>query len=347
MNRLAIFAGYDKHNVIDDYVVYYIKELKKIADIIYVSDCDMLDDELKKISDYCLHIINGRHEEYDFGSYKRGYLYVKENKILENYDYLIFCNDSMYGPFFNLLNIFEEMEDNANTDVWGMYLYGLAKIAPHPKHLQSYFISMHKRVFSTEWFYNFINSVEYLEDKEEIIKRYEVGLGNLLFSKNLNIKWKFSDTEEYLSMPHTQPELLINSGFPFLKKMIINDSEAWNFSLSIFTNILLKIKDNYDINLILNNLSRVNNIKYLYSSSIKEDYKLIQNNNILLEEKINKMKLKIGWFSLFNIYNNSNTLKITIFGLNFTLKTNIEDIKRKVKIIPIKKLRDFIINKFI
>ena len=36
VKRLAIFAGYDKDNIIDDYVVYYIKELKKIADIIYV-----------------------------------------------------------------------------------------------------------------------------------------------------------------------------------------------------------------------------------------------------------------------------------------------------------------------
>lgn len=59
--RIAIFAGYDKDNIIDGYVVYYIKELKKIADIIYVSDCNMLDIELEKISDYCIHIINGRH----------------------------------------------------------------------------------------------------------------------------------------------------------------------------------------------------------------------------------------------------------------------------------------------
>ena len=38
MKILTIFAGYDKDNIIDDYVVYYIKELKKIADIIYVAD---------------------------------------------------------------------------------------------------------------------------------------------------------------------------------------------------------------------------------------------------------------------------------------------------------------------
>ena len=50
IKRLVIFAGYDKDNIIDDYVVYYIKELRKIADIIYVSDCNMLESELEKIS---------------------------------------------------------------------------------------------------------------------------------------------------------------------------------------------------------------------------------------------------------------------------------------------------------
>ena len=99
MKILAVFAGYDKDNIIDDYVVYYIKELKKIADIIYVSDCNMLDNELNKISEHCIHLINGHHGEYDFGSYKRGYLYAKENNILQNYNKIIFCNDSCYGPF--------------------------------------------------------------------------------------------------------------------------------------------------------------------------------------------------------------------------------------------------------
>ena len=110
MNRLAIFAGYDKDGIIDDYVIYYIKELKKIADIIYVSDCDIIESELEKISPYCIHMINGRHREYDFGSYKRGYLYARDNNLLNNYHYLIFCNDSMYGPFFEFEPIFEEME---------------------------------------------------------------------------------------------------------------------------------------------------------------------------------------------------------------------------------------------
>ena len=43
MNRVAIFAHYDKKNIIDDYVIFYILELKKIAnEVIFVSCCDLL-----------------------------------------------------------------------------------------------------------------------------------------------------------------------------------------------------------------------------------------------------------------------------------------------------------------
>ena len=35
MKILAIFAGYDKDNIIDDYVLFYLKELKKYP-ILYI-----------------------------------------------------------------------------------------------------------------------------------------------------------------------------------------------------------------------------------------------------------------------------------------------------------------------
>lgn len=83
MKRTAVFAHYDKNNLIQDYVVYYLSELKKYAEkIIFVSDSDVLPEELKKIEGIVEQSIIGRHGEYDFGSYKRGFLYAKENNLL-------------------------------------------------------------------------------------------------------------------------------------------------------------------------------------------------------------------------------------------------------------------------
>ena len=74
-NRTAVFAHYDENNQIQDYVVFYLKHLKKfVKDIIFVSDSPVEENELKKISKYVKHIIAYHHGEYDFGSYKHNSL---------------------------------------------------------------------------------------------------------------------------------------------------------------------------------------------------------------------------------------------------------------------------------
>ena len=110
MKRTAVFAHYDKNNLIQDYVVYYLSELKKYAEkIIFVSDSDVLPEELKKIEGIVEQSIIGRHGEYDFGSYKRGFLYAKENNLLTACEELILANDSCYAPLFPFEEMFSAM----------------------------------------------------------------------------------------------------------------------------------------------------------------------------------------------------------------------------------------------
>lgn len=72
--RTAIFAHFDKHNLIDDYVIIYLEKLKEVVDdIIFVSDCNLETKEIKKIEHLILNNICQKHGEYDFGSYKRGF----------------------------------------------------------------------------------------------------------------------------------------------------------------------------------------------------------------------------------------------------------------------------------
>lgn len=73
MNRYAIFAHYDSDNKIEDYVFYYLKELKTVCDyIIFVSDSNLPQNQTVKLDELVDEKIIGRHGEYDFGSYKRG-----------------------------------------------------------------------------------------------------------------------------------------------------------------------------------------------------------------------------------------------------------------------------------
>lgn len=186
MKRAVIFAHYDKQNIIDDYVVYYLKALREIVDeLVFVSCCSDLD--TGSIGGIVSKIIVESHKEYDFGSYKRGYLYLKER--LNEFDELIFVNDSCYGPFYSLKNIFDEM-DSKECDFWGItknnygYRKNLSSLFVKRPHIQSYFISFKRGVFSLRIFDDFMQSITTQNKKREIISKYEIGLSELLYEND-------------------------------------------------------------------------------------------------------------------------------------------------------------------
>ena len=152
MRRAVVFAHYDKDNLIDDYVVYYVSALKKAGcDVVFVSCKELAQTELEKLNGLVIHTITENHDEYDFGSYKRGFLYLKPK--LSEYDELIFANDSCYGPLYPISEVFAEMEKK-NCDFWGITKnnFGYIKQFKHyfvrRTHIQSYFIAFKNNIFT-------------------------------------------------------------------------------------------------------------------------------------------------------------------------------------------------------
>lgn len=182
--RLCVFAHYDKNQKIDDYVIYYINELRKVTDkIVFVSDCELPETELDKLN-ACTHTLSKRHGEYDFGSYKRGFLYAKENNLLSDVDELIFANDSCFGPIYPFDEVFNKMK-NSESDFWGLTL-GFCrpltrdKNSGKIKHVQSYFIVFKRKVFISAQFEEFLKGITKTEDKYTIVNNYELGMSQTL-----------------------------------------------------------------------------------------------------------------------------------------------------------------------
>ncbi len=174
-NRVAVFAHWDKDCLIEDYVIYYLKSLKNIVQkIIFVSDCDVKQEELKKLNGIADVAIAKRHGEYDFGSYKRGFLYAKENNLLTGCDELIFANDSCYAPLFPFENMFAVMEKK-QVDFWGNTInYQFFR------HVQSYFLVFGPNVFNSKVFNKFVQNIKKENSKTSIISNYECKLTELL-----------------------------------------------------------------------------------------------------------------------------------------------------------------------
>lgn len=282
MNRIIIFAHFDKNNLIQDYVVYYLSELKKIAEkIIFVSDSDISPKELKKINNIIEHSIVEKHGEYDFGSYKRGFIYAKENGLLNNCEELIFANDSCYAPLYPFNNMFTKMSSKPN-DFWGATFcdsglslkngkYVQAKI----NHLQSFFVVFKPTVFKSELFCNFIYSITKENTKEEIITKYEVGMSKLLgdngflFDAYSNISKKVPST--HINAYH---QAIIEDKLPFLKRSITLYTQA-EYHYPILIKYLIKKYTNYNYSLIekdikqnARKLTKLEHIKF-YIKSLK------------------------------------------------------------------------------
>lgn len=220
--RIAIFAHWDKDNRVAPYVLYYLEELSKEADIIFVSDCSLPPAETEKVVPLTIQVIAAPHGEYDFGSYKRGYQYFRELDT-NQYTQLILANDSCYGPFSPFRDLFDRM-DQEDVDFWGIFEHNIHSDAD--RHLQSFFLSFSQKVFMADAFSNFLNHVRALPNKREIITAYEVGLSRQLKA----IGFRYSSLIAFTGRNLTyQPEaftIIDSHQMPLLKRRLLTENPA-------------------------------------------------------------------------------------------------------------------------
>ena len=212
--RLFLFAGFDKDNIIDDTVVYYVNALSKLGDVVFVVDNDLPKSELKKISKipHVLYVGAGRHGEYDFGSYKRGYLWAK--KILKKYDWLYFANDSVYGPLNDLKPILDKLE-HSGADLVGMTAN---RDNYTPLHVQSWFAGFNKKVFNSTFFDSFMKKIARIPHKTSLVLKYEVGLSSLIMRHGFKMHVVVDANNNKI---YEDPRYMLVSGVPFIKKTAV------------------------------------------------------------------------------------------------------------------------------
>lgn len=263
MKRAAVFAHYDKDNIVDDYVIYYLRALKEIADeLVFVSCNELSENEKSKLDGIADFVIAEKHDEYDFGSYKRGFVYLTSR--LNDFDGLIFANDSCYGPLYSLRQIFEEMEKDSRCDFWGITKnrFGAIKnknskyVSAIRPHIQSYFLVFNKNVFTSVVFSNFIKSIRHLDNKSEIIINYEIGLSELLRQEGF-IDASFINS--FLRLNHVVISLwrllIQHSKMPFVKCSILRLTNQDYTYTEKWQEVISKNSD-YPIALIEKNLER-------------------------------------------------------------------------------------------
>ena len=253
--RLAIFSHFDKDNIVDDYVIEYVKALHDLEiDIIFVSTAEELKkDELKKISQFCTKVIVKENKGYDFGSWSIGLSFVF--KELDRYEDLILCNDSVYAPLFDFGSMFNQMKKFQCWSVTDNYEF--------EHHMQSYFMCFKPDIFKREFFKKFWSNISAHKHKETIIQRYEVGLSRLLKENNFSVasyckSAMFSDKP--INVTHQfWKELIVQAKCPVIKVELLRNNPL-NLDTYLFSRVI-KQNSLYDVELIKNHLLRASEPK--------------------------------------------------------------------------------------
>jgi len=282
MNRAIVFAHYDKHNLVDDYVYFYLKELRKISNyVVFVTVVKLKRDDINKLNTICDNVILRENVGYDFMSYKVGL----ENFNYKMYDEVVICNDSVYGPLHSLEKVFINMNEK-ECDFWG-----ITSSKEISFHLQSYFLVFKKYILQSKVFKSFWDNVQVLDNKRDIIEKYEVGLTQYLISYGFQplvyadykveffnvLKAKLKGITIYkvikklfillkgkyqiqnplaINLTHQYwKELLLYEQNPFIKIELLRDNPM-QVKIDDYQDIIKSIS-NYDIKLIDNHLKRI------------------------------------------------------------------------------------------
>jgi lipopolysaccharide biosynthesis protein len=273
MNRLTVYLVYDKENIIDRYILYMLKELKTCSSYLMVVCNSRNINRTEEIACCADEVVYRDNIGYDAGGFKEALCsYIGWDKVIK-YDELVLANDSFFGPFKPMKDIFYDM-GNKLVDFWGLTKHGLRvgkDISSVPEHIQSYFLvirsrMLHSTIFRDYWdnmpFYNkFWDVVIYHEERfttyfKEKGFKYDV----LADTEANDSKRNFANNYSQYAM--ISYELIRKRNFPFLKKQqIAYDTLMLQTQENLYQAICYIEKEtNYDVNLIWDNIIRTLNM---------------------------------------------------------------------------------------
>lgn len=208
--RLFLFAGFSPDGVIDSALIHHIRTLSLFGDVIVAMDNKSNKREVRKIRRYVMVPLVMKHGEYDFGSYKRAFQYVKKKDILQNYEYIYLVNDSVFGPMFSPKKLIHKME-RIPKDAVGM----IRSVHKTHSFMESWFVRVNQKIFMSPWFDEFLANVKREDDKSEITVKYEHGLTNLINSHRCSWDCVYECAGRFT---YNKPKKLFEMGCPFIKK---------------------------------------------------------------------------------------------------------------------------------
>ena len=111
MNRIGIFIFYDSNGQADTYIEILLSAMQEILQkLVIIVNGKINSKDYDKFRNYTKHIFIRENRGYDAGAYKDVFTKYLTEEQWEKWDEIILFNDTFYGPFYPLEDIFHEME---------------------------------------------------------------------------------------------------------------------------------------------------------------------------------------------------------------------------------------------
>lgn len=178
------------HEVNNRVLTFFDKGLFKDDNVDFVVICNNLDIKLN-LPDY-VKVVKRDNKGYDFGGWSEGLL---KNDLYKNYDYFIFVNSSILGPFLpsyykgKWTDIFiDGLKDGAKDDI---KLYGITINCERDplfrSHIQSFLFSVDKEILEF-LIHNGIFDMDILmKNNDDVVENKEILMSRLIIEKGWNI----------------------------------------------------------------------------------------------------------------------------------------------------------------
>jgi lipopolysaccharide biosynthesis protein len=164
---------------------------------------------------------------YDFGSWATA---LSLFPVIHTVPLVVLTNDSLIGPFASLAPTLDAFE-RSTSDVWGITY--TEEIAPH---LQSYWLGFRNRVLEAPSIRRFWSKVDHIDDKDEIVLRYEIGLSKLLRAEGF-VSEPMLDSPALVWANQNPTTVgwfhMMRLGFPFVKSMLVKNADLFHLNRDI------------------------------------------------------------------------------------------------------------------
>lgn len=185
-NVLGIIVLFNKDYILTNASEFLASSLKEISSrLIVVINGNMEKSSITRLQKYSSEIIVRENIGFDGGAYKDVFLNYLQPSDLLKFDELVLCNDTFWGPLYPFTHIFQKMRCE-KCDFWGLsrHLGGtfLNSEQVH-EHIQGYFIVCNKKMFLSEFFYEFWKNLKMPVSYTEAVLNFEIGF-SLFFTNH-------------------------------------------------------------------------------------------------------------------------------------------------------------------